>query len=217
MIRSPFFVIENAISAIKCDLIINELGLKVPSLDENNKPLKYERLVADSELKGFIHSAVDANRSLLEERFNGTIGQLETPLFQQYFENPEVPAEKHGCENSKFIRKKWVKVKDIDIVGYLWLKDYNNSVPLDPRFETYGGKLEFPAYDFSLVPQRGTMVLFPGGPHFITAVSPILVGTFEVIKICFKLNTADGTPWTYKPSLFGGTYVEWFAQEEARQ
>jgi hypothetical protein len=135
---------------------------------------------------------------------------MEPPTFSQYFEDPKNPCETHGCENAKFLRKKWVKVKDVDLVGYIWLKDYNGGIPLDPRFEVYGGKLEFPAYDFSLVPQRGTLVLFPAGPHFISAVSPILVGSLEQIKITVKLKANDGNMWIYQPQNFGGTYLDWF-------
>jgi hypothetical protein len=135
-------------------------------------------------------------------------------VFSQYFENPKDPCELHGCENAKFLRKKWVKTKDVDLVGYLWLKDYGGGVPLDPRIEVYGGKLEFPAYNFSLVPQRGTLILFPAGPHFITAISPILVGSLEQVKITVKLKTDDGGLWLYDPKNFPGTYQEWFSEEE---
>lgn len=213
MIRSPFFVIEDAVSPAKCELIIGQLGIRQPSIGEDGKPLKHERLVKDAELVTFIQDAIQPSLGQMEERYDAAIKNFETPLFQQYFESPGSPAEIHGCENARFLRKKWVKVKDIDLVGYLWLKDYNSGVPLDPRFEVYGGKLEFPAYDFSLVPQRGTMVFFPGGPHFITATSPVLVGTLEVIKVGIKLHLPDGEPWLYQPQAYPGSYQEWFAAE----
>ncbi len=213
MIRSPFFVIEDAVSPAKCELIVQQLGLKVPSVGEDGKPLKHERLVKDAEMVAYIQEAIQSSLSEMQERYGASIKNFETPLFQQYFENPERPAEIHGCENSKFLRKKWVKVKDVDLVGYLWLKDFNSGVPLDPRYETYGGKLEFPAYDFSLVPQRGTMVFFPAGPHFITATSPVLVGSLELIKVGIKLHTDSGEPWLYQPTNFPGSYQEWFLQE----
>jgi hypothetical protein len=211
MVRSPFFVIEEAVSPSKCETIINSLGIKVPSRDEKGRPIKHERLVKDPELLGFIQDAIQQHVAGMEERFVGAIKNFETPIFRQYFESPDVPAELHTCENSSYLRKKWVKVKDTDLVGYLWLKDFNSGVPLDPRFETYGGKLEFPSYDFSLVPQRGSMIFFPGSPHFITAISPVLVGSLEIIKVGIKLHTSDGRPWLYQPANFGGTYQEWFA------
>lgn len=214
MINSPFFVIEDAVSPAKCELIIQQLGINVPSLDASGRPIKHERLIKDAELVLLIQDAIQSNLAALEHRYDAHIKNFETPVFRQYFENPGVPAELHSCDNARFMRKKWVKVKDTDLVGYLWLKDYNSGVPLDPRFETYGGKLEFPAYDFSLVPQRGTMVFFPGGPHFITAISPILVGSLEVVKVSLKLHKDDGSPWLYQPTAYPGSYQEWFLNEQ---
>lgn len=106
-----------------------------------------------------------------------------------------------------------MKSKDVDVVAYVWLKDYNSGVPLDPRFETYGGKLEFPAHNFSVLPKRGTCVIFPAGPHFITAVSHVFVGSAEYIKFALKLQIDTETgrvAWYYDPAQYPGTYVDWF-------
>jgi len=208
--HSPFHVVEDFISPANCEKIIAELGIAEPSLAEDGRPLKNERIIKDNELFKLIQSAILENGQDIQDRYNAKIKGMETPHFQQYFEDPKHPAEPHGCENSKHVRKKWVKCKDVDVVGYVWLKDYGNGVPLDPQVEVYGGKLEFPAYNFSLVPQRGTMVMFPAGPHFITAVSPILVGSLEVIKFSLKLTTNEDGIWLYQPSNFPGTYVDWF-------
>ncbi len=210
MVKSPFFVIEDAVSPAKCELIIDKLGIQHPSFDENENPLKHERIVTDYELLSYVKDAVLQHRSAIEERYDARLGEIQAPIFQQYFENPKKPCETHGCDNAKYMRRKWVKIKDTDLVAYLWLKDYNSGVPLDPRFEVYGGKLEFPAYDFSLVPTRGTMVIFPGGPHFITAISPVLVGSLEQVKLSLKLDVPSGG-WTYQPDKFPGTYQQWFS------
>jgi len=212
-IRSPFFVVEDALSPARCEQLIAELGIHSPNVDEAGKPIKNERIM--TEHVGLVRDVLDPHLADIEVRYSGAIRGMETPLFQQFFENPKDPAVGHGCENAKYMRKKWVKTKDVDLVGYLWLKDFNSGVPLDPRFEVYGGKLEFPAYDFSLVPQRGTLVLFPAGPHFITCVSPILVGSLEQVKVTIKMlnNHKDGGPWLYQPSSFPGTYAEWFSAE----
>lgn len=208
--HSPFHVVENFISPANCEKVIAEYGISVPSLAEDGRPLKNERLIKDPGLSRLIQEAIlDAGQDI-QDRYNGVIKGMEVPHFQQYFENPKYPSEPHGCENSVLKRKVWQKVKDIDLVGYIWLKDYGNGVPLDPRIEVYGGKLEFPLYNFSLVPQRGTMVLFPAGPHFITAVSPILVGSLEVIKFTIKLLSKEEGLWLYQPDNFPGKYTEWF-------
>ena len=208
--HSPFHTVEDFISPANCEKIIAELGIKVPSNDEDGKPLKHERILNDPDMVALIKNALHEQASDIQTRYKGLVKHMETPHFQQYFENPKRPCEPHGCESSKYVRKKWVKTKDIDLVAYVWLKDYGGGVPLDPRHEVYGGKLEFPAYNFSLIPQRGTMVMFPAGPHFITAISPILVGSLEQIKFSLKITEPTGSHWLYQPSNFPGTYTDWF-------
>lgn len=209
-VHSPFHVIEEFLSPLNCERIIAELGITVPSIDEDGRPLKHERFIKDSELSNLLRDRLGEHVPAIQARYQALVKGMETPLFQQYFEDPKHPCELHGCENAKYVRKKWVKVKDIDLVGYAWLKDYGSGVPLDPRHETYGGKLEFPAYNFSLLPQRGTLVLFPAGPHFITAISPVLVGSLEQIKITIKLTTQDDGLYLYQPADFPGDYTSWF-------
>ena len=213
-IHSPFLTVEHFISPSVCEQLIAELGIVEPSIDEKGHPLKHERILKDPEHASFFKSLLQDQADAIEQRYNATLAGMEAPIFSQYFEDPAQPCELHGCENSKFLRKKWIKTKDVDLVGFISLKDYGGGVPLDPRMEVYGGKLEFPAYNFSIVPQRGTLVLYPAGPHFITAISPILVGSMEQIKITVKLKNEDGGMWIYQPANFPGTYTEWFTEEE---
>lgn len=212
--HSPFHTIEHFISPSVCEQLIAELGISEPTRDENENPIKHVRILKDPEHATFFKDLIQRHSAEIEERYNAHIDEMGVPVFQQFFEDPSRPCEMHGCENSKFLRKKWVKTKDIDLVGFISLKDFGSGVPLDPRIEVYGGKLEFPAYGFSIVPQRGTLVLYPGGPHFITAISPILVGSLEQIKITLKLKAASGEMWIYQPADFPGTYQEWFSEEE---
>jgi len=204
MTRSPFEIVENFISPLQCEQLVKALALNKPNTDAMGKPIKYERYVP-VELSGNIMSELDALTPLLERRYGGTLNGEPTALFQQYFENPTVPAEGLGCENSKFSRKKWTKIKDVDLVGFIWLKSFHAAVPLDPRIEVYGGKLEFPAFNFSLTPVQGTLVIYPATPHFVTALSHVMVGSLEQIKLNFKLKN-----WTYDPNAYQGTFKEWF-------
>jgi len=180
------------------------LALSYPQRDANGTPLKYERFVP-ADMGGAVLSEFDAISPLVEQRYGAPVNGEPTLIFQQYWENPKVPAEGLGCENSKFSRKKWTKVKDVDLVGFLWLKSYHDAVPLDPRIEVYGGKIEFPTYNFSLTPVAGTLVIFPATPHFVTATSHVMLGSLEQIKFNIKLSN-----WAYNPSNFPGTYKDWF-------
>jgi hypothetical protein len=76
----------------------------------------------------------------------------------------------------------------------------------------FGGKIEFPAYNFSLVPQRGTLVLFPAGPHFITVISPILLGDLYQIKLNVCINAQGGGRWFYQPQNFPGKWSDWLSE-----
>lgn len=211
MIHSPFHVIEGFASPLRCEQLARQLGLSEPDQTPDGKPLKHERIVP-SDLIGDLASDFSAISPILEQRYKAQISGEPGFVFQQFPENPKVPAEQHTAEGWRYLRKKWTKVKDIDLVGFLWLKDYHNSVPLDPRYEVYGGKLEFPGYNFSLTPVRGTLVLFPATPHFIHAISHVMLGSLEQIKITTRLRH-DGLPWIYDPRAFPGTFQEWFTEE----
>lgn len=210
MTHSPFHVVEGFAPVTLCERLHSELGRRVPDR-EGEHPLPYERLVPP-ELAGPLHAELEAIRPELEARYGGRFAGVSTPVFQQYFEDQKAAAKPHGCENSTYARRKWSRVRDIDLTAVLWLKDHCASVPMDPRSDVYGGKLEFPAYDFSLLPQRGTLVVYPAGPHFISAISHVLLGSLEQVRIGIRLRVEGDQPWTYEPSRFPGSYSEWFAE-----
>lgn len=206
--KSPFIVVPDFLSPLTCEQIVNDIKVNAPDTDENGDSKKLERhnLFWDQPIAERFRELVPQ----IEEKYSCEYRGLEKPLFQYYPENAKTPAEQPGCENSKYVRKKWVMYKDVDLVGFVWLKDYNESIPLDPRHEVYGGKLEFPAYNFSLMPQRGTLVLFPAGPHFITVISPILLGDLYQIKLNVAINSLNGGKWFYQPANFPGKWQQWF-------
>lgn len=212
MIHSPFEVRENFISPLQCERIVSALALTHPNIAENGQPLKYERHVP-TEVGGSVMSELNAIVPLVEQRYSATLAADPSILFQQFWENQKAPAEAHWAEGWRYSRKKWMKSKDVDLVGFIWLKDFHTSVPLDPRYEVFGGKLEFPAYNFSLTPVRGTLVLYPATPHFVAAISHVMLGTLEQIKVTMTFSKANGA-WSYQPSNFPGSYQDWFIPEE---
>jgi len=207
--NSPFIVIQDFLSPLVCEKIIQDVHVADPNRDTNGEPKKLERhnLLWEQEIIERFRDCIPE----IETRYDCAYRGLDKPLFQYYPENAKAPAEQPGCENSKFVRKKWVMHKDVDLVGFIWLKDYNENIPLDPRHEVFGGKLEFPAYNFSLMPQRGSLVLFPAGPHFITVISPVLLGELYQIKLNVCINEKNGGRWFYNPVKHPGTWQQWFA------
>lgn len=208
--KSPFIIKQDFLSPLTCESILKDIQNDQADSDVDGKPVKGERYCLKWE-----QEIIERFRELvpdIEERYNANYRGLEKPLFQFYPENAERPAKLPGCENSEFARKKWVKVKDVDLVGYVWLKDYNADVPLDPRHEVMGGKLEFPAYNFSLVPQRGTLIIMPAGPHFINTISPVMLGDLYQIKLTVSIKAKDGSMWFYQPSNFPGKWTDWLKE-----
>lgn len=204
MIKSPFKIFPNFISNTLCDQIADAMGIAEPDTDPNDKPIKTIRPVGDE--REAILEALDSIIPGLEEYYGLTVSDVEMPNIEFY---PEECADASTpvCGNSVFFGRKWVRNKDRDLTGILFMSDYNEGdEAFDPQFEVYGGKLQFPQHRFSFNPKRGTLVVFPSSPHFINVVSQIMAGDLFLVR--FHL-VAD-RPYMYDPSLFRGDYRTWF-------
>lgn len=216
-IKSPFYIVPEFISPKKCDEILDNITTR-PNENASGRPMMIERS----------HDAVEAD---IFSKFQGLIPDLEQYYdckyrgaeqmrFQMLPENPQDTAIAPGCMNSKYLRKKWVKTADVDLTCLLWLKDYQDSVPLDPRTEVYGGKLEFPLYKFSFVPKRGTLLVYPAGPHFISVTSPVLVSDSYQVRFDLSIRDKQDSMFIYQPSNFPwskskGIIESWFSDHLA--
>lgn len=207
-IKSPFFVLSEFLSPMLCEKIVQDIEPVEPDRDIDGNPLKMLKM--HDEYENMIWERLQPHVPVLENHYNCKYKGTEQMMFNIYPEYAKKPAEQPHSVNSKFLRKKWVKVHDVDLTGVLWLKDYHDGVPLDPRYEVYGGKLEFPAYNFSLVPQRGTLVIFPAGPHFIHAISPVLVSNLIQVNINISIRDNNDGMYIYQPADFPGTWTQWF-------
>lgn len=199
---SPFYIVQDFLSPKHCEELVEKFKVLTPNLNKDLKPIKLERIIKPEEGQDAILSKLYPHIGLIEEKYNALYKGTEQLVLTHYPENDKVPAEPTSCENADFFRKKWIKKKDVDLTGVIWLKDYNDKAPLDDDFEVYGGKLEFPAYNFSLTPQRGTLILYPAGPHFITAINPVLIGDLYQIKVNMSIKSKEGGLWDYNPKLF---------------
>src|SRR5574343_755640 len=124
---SPFHVIEEFISPLHCERISKKLALTVPNRDADGRPERYKRDLPTDVLVPLLNGLNDHVQAI-EDRYDALIVPNGTQTrYVQYFEDQKVKPEGLGCENSIMNRKKWSKIKDIDLVGFLWLKDYNNS------------------------------------------------------------------------------------------
>jgi len=199
--KSPFLVIENFISPLMCEQLVDACDFDFPDYDAKGNPIKMLR--GHEENQEIIYERILPLIPKIEQYYEFEYEGMEAMVFEWY--SPGVISDLH-CENSQYLRKKWVQTQMRDFTGILFLSDYNDNVPFDSDYEVYGGKLEFPQHQFGFNPQRGTLIFYPSGPHFINANAPILVGDLYQAKI----HIAGPKPYLYDPTQFPGDYTTWF-------
>lgn len=204
MVKSPFKVFPNFIPLTLCDQIVDNMGIGEPDTDPNDKPIKTIRSITDAD--EVVLDAIESLQPELEQYYGWAWKGVELPNVEFYPEEC-VDVSTPMCGNSVYFGRKWVRNKNRDLTGILFLSDYNNGTEaFDPQFEVYGGKLQFPQHHFSFNPKRGTLVVFPAGPHFVNVISQILAGDLFVMRF----HVAAEEPWMYDPNQFRGDFKTWF-------
>jgi len=198
---SPFYVVQNFISPKQCEIIVDNLGYYEPDVDKDGKPIKMMRHHEESE--NIVFDKFTTLIPVLEKYYNFKHRGTEHISFEFLAEGVKPEA---GCENAKWINKKWTRTKDRDFSAVLFLSNYQDQIPFSDDYEVYGGKLEFLQHNFGFNPERGTLIVFPSGPHFINAMSDIIAGDLFIAKF----HEAAQTPFLYQPANFPGDYLSWF-------
>ncbi len=199
--KSPFIVYQEFLSPLLCEEIIDEMDVTVPDTDPYGDPIPSIRHNKKSEK--FIFDRLQQILGTIQEYYRVEYRGTEKMLFEWY---PQGSTGKLTCDSCDFVGKKWVRTRDRDITAILFLTNYNETPSFDDTYEVYGGKLEFPTHNFGFNPERGTLILFPGTPHFINAVSPVQVGDLFQIRI----HIATKTPFLYQPADYPGNFFSWF-------
>ena len=202
-VKSPFYVIEEFVSPRMCEDIVDSCDFLAANRDKEGHEIKTVK-------------TNDQAESMIYERLLGILPELQAHyqiLYKgtervQFEWFPEGSRGDFSCENSEFLRGKWLRTRQRDLTGVLFLSDYQDNIPFDGEFECYGGKLEFAQHKFGFNPQRGTLVVFPSAPHFINNTTEILAGDLFQARI----QIAAKTPFLYNPEAFPGNYTSWFAE-----
>lgn len=200
--KSPFLIVEELISPKVCEQIVDDLQFYIPdTADDEITPIKMSR--HNEKLEEQIFEYVKPLIQKFEAHYGFKYRGTELMNFEFHAEGV-----KHEvlCENSTHIKKKWARTRDRDFTFVIFLTDYQDKIPFDSDYEVYGGKLEFPQHNFGFTPSRGTMIVFPSGPHFLNAFSDIIAGDLFVAKSHF----AAEVPYFHDPTKFPGDYTTWF-------
>lgn len=203
MDKSPFVVVQNFISPLVCEDIINRLGHTFPN-EVKDVPVKTVNFNKLTELR-LLPSLEELIESHLESYYGFELKGI-FPFEHEWFVEG-FALEKPRTENEALIDGNWMRVDEKDFTGVIFLNDYNDATPFDPTYEVYGGKLEFPNHQFGFNPKRGTMVIFPSDHRFANSTSKIHAGELNQIRfhICAKV------PYEYDIKKFPGTYKTWFS------
>jgi hypothetical protein len=198
---SPFYVIEDFVSPLLCEELLEMCNFTVPDVDKFDKNVV--TITSNDRAEEIIYEQLQLHMPNIQSHYSIQYKGTEPILFEWYTE---------GCvgtmavENSVFVRGKWLRTKARDLSAILFLNDYQEGNGFDSEYEVYGGKLEFPQHQFGFNPQRGTLVVFPSDPHFINVTSKVQAG--ELVQA--RIQISAQSMYLYDPSKFPGNYLSWF-------
>ena len=210
MSKSPFFVDQEFISQKTSDYIIDSSNFIEPDISPDGKPMSLNR-VLDPHCEQLLYNRLQEILPKIEEHYGITTRGVET-MSISWIPEDSIDGDDVRCGNAAFVRKKWLKNKDRDLTCHLFLSSYNDAAieGFDPDFEVFGGKLQYPQYDFSFNPQPGTLIVHPSGPHFLHAYSKVFAG--DMFYVTFHISSQ--LPHIYNPKEFPGNYTSWFSDVE---
>jgi len=204
MIKSPFLVFQNFLDSSTCDEIAQTVRVEALKNDDGGlQPVNRHHEAVEQQIFKKYQSLIPQ----FEQHYTGFKYRGTEHLVFQQFPVSNQNAEEPHCENAVFKRKKWLRVKDRDLTGVLWLKDYQEVPPFDLESQVLGGKLEFPIYNFGFQPQKGTLVIYPACERFISLTTPILVGELQ----CVRFHICGEGLWLYNPDDYEGDFRTWFS------
>lgn len=199
--KSPFYVVEEFVSPLLCEELLDRIDFLYPNEDKDGFYVKTTQGCESAE--AIVYERILALTPKLEQYYNIKYKGTERILFEWFTQGCRGDVV---CENAQYLRKKWLRTRNRDLTGVLFLSDYQEKVPFESNYEVYGGKLEFPQHRFGFNPQRGTLIIFPSDPHFLNATSEVYAGDLFQARIQISAQT----PYIYQPDQFPGNYTVWF-------
>lgn len=201
MTKSPFFIIDDFLSPLECEDIINRSHFEFPN-KENGTPIKSstQNVLTQNRILPYLEDMIPA----FEEYYSVEHGGILPFAIECYPEGCK--PEGIRAENSVRRDGKWARINEHDFTGIIFLKDSSTDVNFDDYFEVYGTKLEFPTHQFGFMASRGQLIIFPSAPNFINyTVSPKLGDMYQI-----RFQMIMMTPYKYDMNTFSGTYKDWF-------
>lgn len=201
-VKSPFYVVENFISPMMCEDLIDVCDFNVP--DQNKEGDEVLTTKTSDRAEAVIYSRLLQLVPDLEQYYGLTYKGTERIQFEWF---PPGSSNEPHAENAVFVRGSWLRTRMRDLSAILFLTDYQETPPFDGEYEVFGAKLEFPQHKFGFNPRRGTLIVFPSEQHFINLTSTVFAGDAYQARI----HMAATEPYIYNPTGFQGNYLSWFS------
>lgn len=201
MNKCPFFIVNNFLSPLECEDIINRSYYEFPNT-VNGVSVKSvtQNLLTQNRILPYLEDVV----SDLETYFDFEHGGILPINIEYYPQNCK--QEGLRAENSMKRDGKWQRVNDHDFTGVIFLKDDSTDRNFDDSFEVYGSKLEFPNHLFGFPPARGRLIIFPSAPNFVNnTISPKIGDHYQI-----RFQMVAMEPYNYDMAKFPGNYTTWF-------
>jgi hypothetical protein len=201
MTKSPFIIVENAISKKACDEIITSLQHSEPNYmhDKVALTIKFNKL-EELRLQSLLDDLLD-----YAEPYYGFETQKVAPFIFEWY--PQGYESKYiSSDSNTFFDGKWIKSRQVDFTILLFLSTESHDSISDRDMQHVGGGLQFPTHAFTLHPKAGDLLMFPSNKNFLNTVSSIKLGNMNLIRI---LVTAK-EDYNYEKEKFPGTYKDWF-------
>lgn len=197
--HSPFLVIEEFISPLLCEEIVDNSNWIEPNYNINDKPIKTEK--SDSINEQILYNRLLGIIPTIESHFNVKYKGTQSITFEWV---PQGANSLARYENCSILNNKLVRTKNIDFTAVLFLCDYTTENISE--FECYGGKLEFPQFKFGFNPQKGTLIIFPSDVNFLNSTSQVLYGDLFQSRIQLTMTET----FYFSINQFPGNYTNWF-------
>lgn len=199
--KSPFFVVNEFLSPLLCEDIVDALDFNVPDTNRDGDPVLTKKSSQRADM--IIFERMQQLLPKIQQHYKLQYKGTEPMSYEWYTDGTE---GRLGSENSEYLRGKWVRCRPADLTAILFLSDYLDKPEFDQYNEVYGGKLEFPQHQFGFNPTRGTLIVFPSDPHFINKTTRVHSGNLFQARI----QMVASQPYMYDPKEFPGNYTSWF-------
>ena len=121
--KSPFLIFQEFLSPLLSEEVIEYMDVTIPDYDVDGKPIPGTRhnKLAESIIFDRLQPLITTIEKHYDVEYRGT----EKMLFEWYPQTCQ--GESPHCENSEYLRKNWVKVRDRDFTCVIFLCEYQLS------------------------------------------------------------------------------------------